>query len=223
MKLCGHGKVLSTNPSANVFVFGDFNVHHKDRLTYSGGTDRSGELCYNFSFSNDLTQMINFPTRIPDCDSHSPALLDFFLSSDVSICSTMAFPPLGNSDHVAVSVSIDFPSNSQRNPPFHRIAYDYSRAYWDGLRDHLRDVLWEDIFKLSASAAASEFCEWVQVGIDVYIPHRKYRVKPPSSLWFSAACAAAIALRNHFFRLWQQNKSSESKVKFRQAIIFKGS
>ena len=37
--------------------------------------------------------------------------------------------------------------------------------------DYLRDVLWKDIFKLSASAAASEFCEWVQVGIDVYIPH----------------------------------------------------
>ena len=29
---------LSINPSANVFVFGDFNVHHKDWLTYSGGT-----------------------------------------------------------------------------------------------------------------------------------------------------------------------------------------
>ena len=37
-------EVLSTNPSANVFVFGDFNVHHNDWLTYSGGTDRSGEL-----------------------------------------------------------------------------------------------------------------------------------------------------------------------------------
>ena len=62
--------------------------------------------------SNDLTQIVNFPTRIPDCDSHSPALLDLFISSDASICSTIAFPPLGNSDHV-VSVSIDFPSNSQ--------------------------------------------------------------------------------------------------------------
>ena len=31
---------LSINPSANVFVFGDFNVHHKDCLTYSGGTGR---------------------------------------------------------------------------------------------------------------------------------------------------------------------------------------
>ena len=64
-------EVLSINPSANVFVFGDFNVHHKDWLTYSGGTDRPGELCYNFSISNDLTQMVNFPTRIPDCDSQS--------------------------------------------------------------------------------------------------------------------------------------------------------
>ena len=105
----------------------------------------------------------------PDFHSHSPALLDLFLSFDASICSTMAFPPLRNSDHGVVSVSIDFPSYSQQDAPFHCIAYDYSHADWDGRRDHLRDVPWEDIFKLSASAAASEFCEWVQVGIDVYI------------------------------------------------------
>ena len=121
-------EVLSINPSANVFVFGDFNVHHKDWLTYSGGTDRPGELCSNFSISNDLTQIVNFPTRIPDCDSRSPALLDLFISSDASICSTMAFPPLGNSDHVVVSVSIDFPINSKQDTLFHRLAYDYSRA-----------------------------------------------------------------------------------------------
>ena len=129
----------------------------------------------------------------------------------------MAFPPLGNSDHVVVSVSIDYPINPQQDTPFHRVAYDYSRADWDGLRDHLRDVPREDIFKLSASVAASKFREWVQVGIDVYIPHCKYQVKPYLSPWFSAACAAAIVHRNHFFRLYQQNKSSESKVNFRQA------
>ena len=41
--------VLSMNLPANVLVFGDFNFHHKDWLIYSGGTDRPGELCYNFS------------------------------------------------------------------------------------------------------------------------------------------------------------------------------
>ena len=82
----------------------------------------------------------------------------------------MVFPPLGNSDHIDVSVSIDFLSNSQWDAPFHYIAYDYSCADWSGLCDHLRDVPWEDgcsIFKLDASAAASEFCELVLVGIDV--------------------------------------------------------
>ena len=68
----------------------------------------------------------------------------------------MAFPPLGNSDHV-VSVSIYFPINSKQDTPFHRVVYDYSRADWDGLCVHLRDVPWEDIFKLGASAVASEF------------------------------------------------------------------
>ena len=94
------------------------------------------------------------------------------------------------------------------------MACDYSRADWDGLLDYLRHVPWEDIFKVSTSGTASEFYEWVQVGIDV---HRKYQVKPHSSPLFSAACVVAIIHRNHFFRLYQQNKSSESEVKFRQA------
>ena len=41
-------EVLSINPSANVFVFGNFTVHHKDWFTYSGGTDRPGELLLFF-------------------------------------------------------------------------------------------------------------------------------------------------------------------------------
>ena len=38
-----------------------------------------------------------------------------------------------------------------------------------------------NIVKLSASAAASAFCKWVKVVINVYIPHCKYQVKPHSS------------------------------------------
>ena len=43
------------------------------------------------------------------------------------------------------------------------------------------------------------------------------KVKSHSSPWFSAACAAAVAYRNHFFRLHQKDKFSASTVKFRQA------
>ena len=68
-----------------------------------------------------------------------------------------------------------FPSTSlqaQRDSPS---AYKYSRADWDGVRDHLKDVLWEDIFKLIdfAAAAAAEFCDWCQIGNYAYVTHRK--------------------------------------------------
>ena len=162
-------EVLSINPSRNVFTFGDFNVHHKDWLTYSGGIDQLVNSVIIFLSQLVLLRWLTFLLR-----SHTVILIVllfwiyFFLLTLV-----MAFPPLGNSDHVIVSVSIEFATNSQQDAPFHRIAYDYSCADWDDLPDHLRDVPWEDILKLGASAAASEFCEWVQVGLDLYIPHRK--------------------------------------------------
>ena len=51
-------------------------------------------------------------TWIPDWNSFSPAILDLFLSSKASICSTIAFPLLENSDDAILSVSIDFLSDS---------------------------------------------------------------------------------------------------------------
>ena len=84
----------------------------------------------------------------------------------------------------------------------------------NGFCDHLRDIPWKVISKLGASAAP---CEWVQVEIDVYIPHCKYEVTPHASPWFPAVCVAGIAHRNHFFCLYRQNKFSASTVKFRPA------
>ena len=159
-------EVLSINSSTNLSVFVDFNICHKDWLTYSGGTDRPGELCYIFSISNDLTQIVNFNTWIPDCDSHSHALWIYsFLLMLVFVLQWLFL-------HWEILIMFSqFPStNSKWYALFHCIAYDYSCADWDGLCDHLRDVPWEYIFKLSASASVSEFCEWVQVRIDLYIP-----------------------------------------------------
>ena len=120
----------------------------------------------NFSFSNVLTQMINVSAQIGDYDRSLTVLL---FSSYASIWSIMAFSLLGISDHVAVSVSVNFLSSSKRDALFHHIVYDYSVADWEGLCDQLRDFPWQDVFNHSASVAASKFCEWMQFEIDVYL------------------------------------------------------
>ena len=83
-------EVLSVNLSANVFPDKDWN-----------------DLKQSYSDSN-------CPTRIPTCDSYCPALLDMFISSDSSICSTVAFLSLGKSDHVFVSAFVFFPSKCRK-------------------------------------------------------------------------------------------------------------
>ena len=65
----------------------------------------------NFFISNDLTQIVDFPTWTHDCDLHIPVLLDLFISSDNSICSTVVFLPTENFHCVVV---FQFPLTSQQ-------------------------------------------------------------------------------------------------------------
>ena len=76
--------------------------------------------------------------------------------------------------------------------------------------------------KLSASAAVSEICEWVQVGIDAYIPHCKYQVKPHSSPW--SACAAGIVHGNITFFICTNriNLLNLKESLYRLVLIAKG-
>ena len=145
-----------SNPSANVFAFGDFNIHHKDWLTYSGGTDRPGELGCKFFNLKWLMTLIVLLLRIY-----------IFLLVLVFVLQWFSL----HSGHVIVSVSIDFLLTGK---VITISLHDYFCPDWEGVHCHLWDVPWEDILKLGGYAAAGEFCEWVQVKIDVHIPHRKY-------------------------------------------------
>ena len=160
---------------------------------------------YNFSISNDLTQIFKSPTWITIFKSPD-RLLGLLLSSDTSICSTVTFHQLGNADPVATQFQSLFNRslNSKWNAPFNYVACGYSCANYNGPCDHLREAPLEDIFKLSTSAAAaSGFCWWVVDEIKVYTSYCKYQVERHSSPWFPAAGTPAII-----------HSSSESNMKF---------
>ena len=166
-----------------------------------------------FLSQTTLLRWITF--QIPNCDFHSPTLLDLFISFDASICST-------DSLHWEILIMLlpQFPlvfHQFHNGMPISWWSVWLFSYCWGYLHDHLTDIPWEDIFKLGATVVASEFCEWVPVGVNVYIPHHNFQIKPHWSPWFSAVCAAAIVHRNHFFCLYQQNKFSKSKAKLSQA------
>lgn len=61
----GIEKALHLHPSANIFVFDDFDTHHNAWLKYSKGIDVAGIQTLNFSIAQSLIQIVDFPTRFP--------------------------------------------------------------------------------------------------------------------------------------------------------------
>ena len=100
---------------------------------------------------------------LTDCDSHSPTLLDLFISSNAAICSTVAFLSIVEFWSCGC---LSFHGFSVK----HKFGYPVYDCLWLlVLTGRVFMIVWdvplEDIFKLSASVFTSEFCEWVHVGI----------------------------------------------------------
>ena len=94
--------------SANIMVFGEFNAHNTKGLCHSHTIAVAGLFCQEFAMAQDLTRIVDFPTRIPDRDDHQPYLLDLFLYYNPDSCAVASHPPLGKSDHMVVSVDAGF-------------------------------------------------------------------------------------------------------------------
>ena len=143
--------MLLVNQSANVFFFGDFNIHHKDWLTYSGGTDRPSKLLW-ISISNDLTQMVSF--LLGSLNVTLIVLLIsiyFFLLTLIFILQRLSLL------EIFIILLSQFPL-----PFFFKVktewtilslSYDYSRTDWDGVYDHLFHG------RISAKLVSAIFCQ----------------------------------------------------------------
>ena len=69
-------------------------------LSFSGNTNPAGLECEAFATTHNLTQFVDFPTRIPDNTDHNPHHLDFFLTNLPHSYTIDSLPPIGSSDHI---------------------------------------------------------------------------------------------------------------------------
>ena len=73
---CNIDDVLSINLSANIFVFGDLNIHHKDWLTYSRGTDWLVNSAIIFLSEMTLLRWLTFLLKSQPSYKSKPILTD---------------------------------------------------------------------------------------------------------------------------------------------------
>ena len=135
--------ILSHSPFAEISILGDFNVHHQQRLS-STFTSPSGELAFQFALLNDLDQIVNQPTRIPDRLGDRPSILDLFLTTNPSNYSISVSSPLGSSDHCLISSSSSITQVHSEDAPGQRRLWHFADADWESPKMYYFDFPWND-------------------------------------------------------------------------------
>ena len=115
-------------------------------------------------------------------------------------CSVVDFPPLVNPDYL-----VPFRTLLSGNIIFVLLSW-FLLLY--------QIFLCENLFDLGASAGVCDFCELVQIGLDLYIFHRKYQSKSFSSPWFSATCVAVCTNKRDLVSYMQSSAKHSIVVKY---------
>ena len=202
--------ITSQFPFAEISILGDFNVHHQLWLS-SNFTDQPGEQAYNFSILNDLEQLVQHPTRIPDRLGDTPNILDLFLTSNPSAYSVELFSPLGSSDHRLISVSFPISPVRPHDPPEKRCLWHFASAKWEDLRKHYADFPWNDFcfHDRDPSRCAERITEMIVSGMEAYIPH-SFSTPKTDKPWFNLACSRAIRDREAAHKRYRSLPSAEN-------------
>ncbi|KAK3884497.1 hypothetical protein Pcinc_011235 [Petrolisthes cinctipes] len=195
-----------------ISILGDFNIHHRLWLS-SPFTDPPGEQAFIFSILNDLEQLIQYPTRIPDRLGDQPNILDLFLTSHPSAYTVELFSPLGSSDHNLISVSCPIAPIKPLDPPRKRRLWHYSAANWDDLRQYFNDFPWNDFcFRgRGPSECAARITEVILSGMEAYIPY-SFPLTNSRNSWFNHACSTAVHNKEEAFRRYRRLQTDESRA-----------
>ena len=201
------------NTHAEVLYIGDFNVHHNDCLQ-STHTDVGGIEAFHFSISNELEQLIQHSTNVPDHHDHAANTLDLFFTSNPQNYTYTVSSPLGSSDHCTVSVMSSF-TPPPPILPTQRYLWHFENARCDDMSNFLLDFPWNDYcFRTrDPDLAATAVGEVVDSGMRAYIPYSLITFSP-STLWFDHECSSVISDREGAHRSYQTSPSELTHATF---------
>lgn len=208
-------QILASSPSAEICFLGDFNAHNSSWLSHSPPvSNAAGREAEAFAIINSLEQLISDPTRVPDRDGDRANTLDLFLTSHPAIYQTPSVSsPLGLSDHCLITLTHDS-QQLPKQPQSRKLVFFYDKTDWDSLRDFYATVPWASCFSDDPNSTADQITEWIQCGIDSYVPSSFKPGRPNSPKWFTADCQRAVLRKNQAFHSWLVSQSPETRAAY---------
>ena len=229
-------QIVSSKP-ASVFLTGDFNARHSDWCP-SDSTSPTGQTLQEIFHCFGLSQMVSFPTHVPNTQRHGSCLDLIITNSPESICDIEPSAPLGLSDHLQILCSLRFPLLStnplRNNTPSQYLQWNPSRPIrynfnfrkappqtWDRINEHIQSYDWSPLSVMpDVDVALAYFEHTLQYIFDLYLPHHAptHRPTSPSSdpPWMTPALRSAVKRKHDAFSVSRKYPTADNLAAYRR-------
>ena len=130
-----------TSSAVGVIFVGDFNLPDICWASLIGQSPVSNSFC-DFVYEHNLSQLVDCPTHVKG------NILDLVLTNSANMVSNLLVTephPLIPTDHHIVSFNIQYATQSKQSNK-HKYVYDFSKADFDGLCNHLLETDFSDCY-----------------------------------------------------------------------------
>ena len=189
---------------SDIIITGDMN---------SDFNTRDGHILLNFVNSNNMSALINEPTRITPT---SATVLDQFLVSDhLTITDISVGAPLETSDHCEITCQLKFSKNT--NNAFSKSVWDYKKSRL-GRSEHISiKHNWDDCF------TAADVSSCVQLWTETFLSYARrfihsnlITIRPWDKSWYNNELRLKKRKRDRTFKIAKRSNTTSDWTKYRQ-------
>ena len=203
--LCNH---VNLPLFSNFVLLGDFNVNFFDT---SHPLFSKLQLV---SSSLSLVQVVSEPTHF---FHNSCSLIDLvFLSCPSSLISCITIPPLANSDHAGLSLTVSFKDNRKNPKRICRKVWRYDIADYELANSMISNVDWDALLSFNDidTCWANWHSKYMQI-MDACIPQTVLRCRK-NLPWITKAIIQAIRRRNALLRDFKKSNDNQILNKYKK-------
>lgn len=201
----------SKTNATTTLLAGDYNAHHREWLQSIRDTDDPGQQTLTLCTTQGLTQLVNGATH------QKGNRLDLIMCDMPHLCSEVLITPeVGSSDHYLLKTSVAL--SAIQEPAAPRQVWIYSRADWDGMREELAAMNWDNMLNPNdPELSCTRMTKAILTAMEHHIPQRTLRNFIGKPEWYNEACEKAQAKKQKTWRQYKANKTPENRFRYNQA------
>ena len=196
-------EVYKRSPES-IFLLGDFN----DRCQVWESDHKDSDLklkLYNLIQNNDLSQLIDEPTRIT---VHSANILDLLITDLPGyVMNSGVFAPIANTDHCTIfcRTSVQY----IKDKPYTRSVFNYKNANFDSLNEDLTDTPFVTLFNAvdNVDDATSIWYSLLNENIKEHIPSYLVTIRPKDKPWMTSEAKKLLRIRDRNHKRFKRTNS----------------